>query len=97
MTGSAIREARLKLEFSLQDLAFLVDCTRSHLCDIEHGRRFPSLALQDRLRVALRLPELDTPELMVATGQLPRLPTRQEAVDIARLLKTVLKKRKALS
>ena len=87
MIGTAIREARLKLKFSLQDLAMLVDCTRAHLCDIEHGRRFPSLALQERLRVALRLPEMDGPDTMVATGQLPRLPTRDEAVKIARVLK----------
>ena len=47
--GREIRALRESAGLTLRDLAGMVRCSASHLCDIEHGRRTPSDSLLRRI------------------------------------------------
>lgn len=65
--GTQIREARLRAEISLRELARRLDRAPSYLNDIEHDRRVPSEAVIRQ--ICIELPELDIEHLLAAAGR----------------------------
>ena len=53
--GRNVREARLRLAISQEELAFRADMKRSYVSDLERGTRNPSLKAIGRLAVALEV------------------------------------------
>ena len=73
--GEKIKEARLKLDLSLRELARRTDITAPFLSDIELGRRFPS---EDVLRALSK-------ELGVPTEELSQSDARSPLSDLKRM------------
>ena len=73
--GEKIKEARLKLDLSLRELARRADITAPFLSDIELGRRFPS---EDVLRALSK-------ELGVSKEELAQLDARSPLSDLKRM------------
>jgi len=65
--GAQIREARLRAEIPLRELARRLERAPSYLNDIEHDRRVPSEAVL--VRICAELPELDLERLLAAAGR----------------------------
>lgn len=61
--GEKIKEARLKLDLSLRELARRADITAPFLSDIELGRRFPSEEVLRLLAKELGLPNEELAKL----------------------------------
>lgn len=65
--GDLVREARVRKELGLRELARRLKKTPSYLSDIENDRRVPA---EDMLRDLARLLELDFDDLMARAGRL---------------------------
>jgi len=65
--GAQIREARLRAEMPLRELARRLDRAPSYLNDIEHDRRVPSEAVL--VQICTELSELDLERLLAAAGR----------------------------
>jgi len=65
--GAQIREARVRAEISLRELARRIDHAPSYLNDIEHDRRVPSEPVLRQ--ICAELPELDLDRLLAAAGR----------------------------
>jgi len=53
--GSYIKQRRQRLNYTIQDLSNLVDCSRPYLSDIENDKRIPSLKLVNEIAHHLKL------------------------------------------
>jgi transcriptional regulator with XRE-family HTH domain len=73
--GEQIKEARLKLDLSLRELAKRTDISAPFLSDIELGRRFPS---EEVLRALSK-------ELGVPSEELARLDARSPLSELKRM------------
>lgn len=65
--GTQIRDARVRAELSLRELARRIECAPSYLNDIEHDRRVPSELVLKKICAEL---ELDEDRLLAAAGRL---------------------------
>lgn len=64
--GEVIREARVRADLGLRELARRIDLTPSYISDIENDRRVPS---EDVLRVLAAILNLDLDDLMAMAGR----------------------------
>ena len=65
--GAQIRDARVRAELSLRELARRIERAPSYLNDIEHDRRVPSEPVLRQ--ICVELPELDQDRLLAAAGR----------------------------
>ncbi len=77
--GASLREARLKLGISQEELAMKAEVDRTYVSGIERGRRNPSLLMMGRLADALGLPLKD-----LLAGLEPQQPKDTHAVPSRR-------------
>jgi len=57
--GECIREQRIELEYTLRELAPLVDCSAVYLSQIENGKRVPSSRIIPALAKHLKINEAE--------------------------------------
>ena len=53
--GMRVKYLRKKLRWSQEDLAFNANINKNYICDLENGRRNPSLEILERLAVAFNI------------------------------------------
>ena len=82
-----VLDGRVLLKLSQRDLAKLIECSQSYICQIETGRRTVSLAVARRLEVALRA---QAGAYRKATFRRGRPPGSPEARGVLRAIATAL-------
>jgi len=53
--GMRVKYLRKKLRWSQEDLALNANINKNYICDLENGRRNPSLEILERLAVAFNI------------------------------------------
>jgi len=53
--GKRIRELRKKIGWSIEDLALMADVNRNYVCDLENGRRNPTIKVLEKIAKAFRI------------------------------------------
>lgn len=53
--GMRVKYLRRKLRWSQEDLALNANINKNYICDLENGRRNPSLEILERLAVAFNI------------------------------------------
>lgn len=86
MTGEEIRKARLAAGLGVRELGRRLECSGQHICDIEHGRRYPSHELAVAIAHELGINGPTPADSIVRTGRLPRPATQLEAEKIVHIL-----------
>ena len=88
--GSYIKQRRQRLNYTIQHLSDLVNCSRPYLCDIENDKRVPSLKLVNEIAHHLKLES----DLLAIKAVKVRM--KRDKEQVSNMVKTYRSKRNGL-